>query len=56
MKIEISEHQARILRDLLATDMEYLEDAINSEESKEDKKDIKKELEAEKDLFNKVNI
>ena len=57
MKIEISERQARILKDLLATDMAYLSDeAIPSADLEEDKNDLKEDLEAEKDLFNKVNI
>lgn len=57
MQIEITERQARILKDLLLTDMSYLSDeAIPSADLEEDKNDLKEDLEAEKDLFNKVNI
>lgn len=57
MQIEITERQARILKDLLLTDMAYLSDeAIPSADLEEDKNDLNEDLEAEKDIFNKVNI
>lgn len=53
-KIELNEEQVLILRDLIETEIDYLETDAITEVNEKDKESLKKQLELTKDILSKL--
>lgn len=53
-KIELNEEQVLILRDLIETEIDYLETNAVEDALEKDKESIKKQLDLTKDILNKL--